>query len=123
MTAHTALEPRTRAFSAAVVSDGWIHISGQVGSDTTGLVTGDCGLQAARCLKKIDALLVAANATRSDVVKLTAYLVDANDYASYAEVKAKWVEMPAPAGTAVVVAGLLVPGARIEIEALARAQR
>ena len=123
MTAFTALEPRTRAFSAAVVVDGWVHISGQIGSDPTGRVVGDCGQQTTRCLQKIDDLLAAAQASRSDVVKLTAYLVDAGDYALYAEAKAAWVATPAPAGTAVVVAGLLVPGARIEVEALACVRR
>jgi enamine deaminase RidA (YjgF/YER057c/UK114 family) len=118
-----ALEPRTRTFSAAVAADGWLHVSGQVATDAEGRVDGDCGEQAARCLQKIDALLHAAGASRADVVKLTAYLVDGRDFPLYSAAKAQWVTEPAPAGTAVIVAGLLVPGARIEIEAVARIPR
>lgn len=118
-----ALEPRTRTFSAAVVADGWLHISGQVATDADDRVTGDCGVQAIRCLQKIDALLAAAGARRADVVKLTAYLVDGDDFPHYCAAKAAWVAEPAPAGTAVIVAGLLKPGARIEIEAVARVPR
>lgn len=123
MSAVQALEPRTRTFSAAVLADGWLHISGQVGADADDQMTGDCGVQAASCLHKIDALLAAAGATRCDVVKLTAYLVDGSDYPHYWAAKAAWVAEPAPAGTAVIVAGLLKPGARIEIEAVARVPR
>ena len=122
MTPMQALAPRSKTFSAAIVTaDGWIHISGQIGSDADGRATGDCGRQARRCFEKIDALLAQAGADRTRVVKLTAYLVNAADYAAYAAAKADWVGDPAPAGTAVIVEGLLVPGALIEIEAVARA--
>jgi len=116
----TALGTPSPTFSAAVACDGWLHISGQIASDAAGRVEGDCAAQAQRCLEKIDALLGAAGASRSDVVRLAAFLIDAADYRHYAAAKAAWVAQPAPAGTAVVVAGLLVQGARIEIEATAR---
>lgn len=115
-----ALEPRTRTYSAAVAADRWLHVSGQVATDANGHVSGDCGEQAMRCLAKIDRLLADARCSRTDVVKLTAYLVDGRDYPQYQAAKAAWVAEPAPAGTAVVVAALLVAGARIEIEAVAR---
>lgn len=114
------LPPSTATFSAAVVTEGWLHVSGQVATQGDGQPLTRCSEQARECLKKIDALLSAAGATRSDVVKLTAFLVSADDFPSYQAEKAAWVASPAPAGTAVVVAGLLAPGARIEIEAIAR---
>jgi len=123
MSAPRALEPRTRTFSAAVATDGWLHVSGQIASDAEGRVDGDCSTQATRCLEKIDRLLETADSTRADVVKLMAYLVHAGDFPQYQAAKAAWVAQPAPAGTAVVVAALLVPGARIEIEAIARLPR
>lgn len=123
LTALTALEPCTPTFSAAVIAGSLMHISGQIGSDASGHVRGDCGQQIAVCLQKIDQLLVAAHASRADVVKLTAYLVHAEDFALYVEAKASWVASPAPAGTAVVVAGLLAPSALVEIEALVHVNR
>lgn len=118
-----ALAPYTRAFSAAIAADGWLHVSGQVATDSDGRLAGDCYQQSVRCLEKIDSLLAAAGATRGDVVKLTAFLLDGADYPGYAAAKAAWIADPAPAGTAVIVAGLLAPGSRIEIEALARLPR
>ncbi len=120
MSARRALGPCTRTHSAAVVADGWLQVSGQVATDADGRVGGNCEEQAVRCLQKIDRLLADAGCSRADVLKLTAYLVDGRDHAQYQAAKAAWVMEPAPAGTAVVVAGLLVPGARIEIEAVAR---
>lgn len=117
-----AFEPQSPIYSAAIAADGWLHLSGQIATDDDGRARGDCRAQTTRCLTKIDALLSAAGATRRDMVKLTSYLVDAADYPAYAAAKAAWLadQTMAPAGTAVIVARLLVPGARIEIEAIAR---
>lgn len=114
-----ALNPRSPTFSAGIVAAGWVHISGQIGSDAQGRVDGGCAAQAQRCFDKIDALLAQAGTSRQHLVKLNAYLLDATDYPHYAAAKKAWVGEPAPAGTAVVVAALLVTGALIEIEAVA----
>ncbi|MDB5861572.1 MAG: endoribonuclease [Ramlibacter sp.] len=115
-----ALPPSTPAFSAAIVTEGWVHVSGQIGTDAQGRIAEGCAEQARISLEKIDMLLRQAGSSREHLVKLTAYLVDAADYPHYANAKKGWVAQPAPAGTVVVVAGLLTPGARIEIEAIAR---
>jgi enamine deaminase RidA (YjgF/YER057c/UK114 family) len=122
-----AIEPnplRTFAgMSQAVRIGNQIHVSGQVAFDEEGKLVGpgDPKLQAQQCFRNIEALLRAAGATPADVVKLTCYLVDGSSYPAYAEAKGLFLDADAvpPAGTTVIVAGLLVPGLMMEVEALA----
>jgi enamine deaminase RidA (YjgF/YER057c/UK114 family) len=121
-----AIEPnpeRTFAgMSQAVCVGDTLYVSGQVAFDEHGdIVDDDPKRQAEQCFRNIEALLDAAGGSAAEVVKLTCYLVDVAHYPAYAEAKARFLEgvtVP-PAGTAVVVAGLLVPGLLMEVEAVA----
>jgi 2-iminobutanoate/2-iminopropanoate deaminase len=59
-----------------------------------------------------------AGCTRKDVVKVTVFLTDMNDFAAVNEVYASFFPAPYPARTAFSVSGLPL-GARVEIEAIA----
>jgi enamine deaminase RidA (YjgF/YER057c/UK114 family) len=98
----------------------WVTVSGQLAFKDGKLVgTGDAHAQALQCFSNLATALALAGATLADVVKLTCYLTDISAYAGYAAIKSTLFMSNPPTGTAVIVAGLLVPEALIEVEALA----
>ena len=110
-------------FSQAVLTTGpgrLLVIGGQNGVDATGQVVGP-GLaeQAAQALRNLLTILSEVGATQEDVVRLGIYLVAGQDvnegFAASAEV---WGAQPTTV-TVLQVADLGVPGALVEIEALA----
>jgi enamine deaminase RidA (YjgF/YER057c/UK114 family) len=80
----------------------------------------DAADQARRCLEIIEAALLQAGATRSDVVRTRIYLVDAADADDVGRAHAEVFGSVRPAATMVIVAGLLDPRWRVEIEAEAQ---
>jgi enamine deaminase RidA (YjgF/YER057c/UK114 family) len=73
--------------------------------------------QADRCLAIISEALRALGAEAADVVRTRMYLVDAGDAAAVGRAHRRAFGGAAPAATMVVVAGLLDPRWRVEIEA------
>lgn len=98
-----------------------ILVSGQIALDDEGQLVGpgDWEAQAADCLRRIELELEGQGATMDDVVRLTSYLVDGAGFPAYARVRSQLYPGLRAAGTAVIVAGLLVEGALLEIEATA----
>ena len=106
-------------YSQAIVANGLIFISGQLPLDREGNpVDGDIRVQARRCLENIRAILEAAGAGMSDLVKVTIYVTDLEDFAAINEVYAGYFSEEPPARSFVQVAGL-PKGAKIEIEGIA----
>ena len=97
-----------------------LHISGHVGFGPDGatIVTGGLGAEADATLDNIATTLHEVGATLSDLVKITAYLVDLSDYAEYSAVRQRRLGDTPPASSAVGIAQLL-HGALIEIDAVA----
>jgi enamine deaminase RidA (YjgF/YER057c/UK114 family) len=99
-----------------------IYVGGQNGVDRDGsIVDPGLGEQTRRALTNLRAGLDAAGAGPSDVVKLTILCVDGaplrEGFAAFGEV---WPsDVPPPAITVALVAGLAVPGALVEIDAVA----
>jgi enamine deaminase RidA (YjgF/YER057c/UK114 family) len=77
----------------------------------------DAGLQARRCFAIIEAALDAAGASLRDVVRTRMYLTDAGDADAVGAVHGELLGDARPAATMVVVAGLLDPAWRVEVEA------
>jgi enamine deaminase RidA (YjgF/YER057c/UK114 family) len=116
---------RNPAFTWAVrVPAGYdtIHIGGQNGVGPDGAVVGqELGEQTRQALANLRTCLEAAGASLTDVVKWTILCVDGaplhEGFAAFGEV---WPpDAPPPAITFAFVAGLAVPGALVEIEAVA----
>lgn len=113
------------AFShVAVVPPGatTIYLGGQNGVDETGaLVSPDVGAQATRALDNAAVALAAAGATLADVVQWTVLIAaDADLGAAYGAIAHRLGGPGAPPlVTAARVAGLGVPGALIEVSAVA----
>ncbi|WP_345184691.1 Rid family hydrolase [Microbacterium panaciterrae] len=99
-----------------------IHVGGQNGVDATGaVISDDVAAQSARAIENAEAALAAAGATLADVVGWTVLIhQDADLRAAYGAVGPKLARAGAPPlVTAARVAGLGVPGALIEIAAIA----
>ncbi|WP_194815979.1 RidA family protein [Nocardia sp. XZ_19_385] len=99
-----------------------VYIGGQNGVDATGEVVGaDIGAQARQALENLRICLDAAGASLEDVVKWTVLMVDGQDVrAGFGAFQEVWGQRPnPPAITVATVAGLAVPGALVEIEAVA----
>lgn len=121
---HTGKSSRTVGpYSKAVaVSPGkMVFVSGQVGRKPEGGLAGpDVKSQAGQALENIRAILEAAGGSLSDVVKTTTFLVRAEDYKDFNEIRAKYFPAESyPASTTVVVKAFVSEGLLIEIEALA----
>ncbi|HUR93750.1 MAG TPA: RidA family protein [Gemmatimonadales bacterium] len=107
-------------YSQATRSNGLLFTAGQVGFDpaTGELVDGGIAEQTERVLQNVRAILEAAGATMTSVVKTTVYLVDMADFTEMNTVYARAFGDHRPARSTVAVAAL-PRGARVEIEAVA----
>jgi 2-iminobutanoate/2-iminopropanoate deaminase len=109
-------------YSQAVQCGTELYCSGQIPLDpkTGELVDGDVAAQTERAIENLGAVLCAAGYEFADIVKTTIFLVDMKDFAAVNAVYEKYFNMSKPARSTVAVAAL-PRGARIEIDAIARA--
>jgi 2-iminobutanoate/2-iminopropanoate deaminase len=108
-------------YADAVVAGDTLYVSGIVPVDANGeLVGGDDVVAQGRQVFDIMArVLAAAGAGPADVVKVTVYLTDVDDRPRINPVREEFFGTARPASTLVEVSRLAVPGARLEIEAVA----
>jgi 2-iminobutanoate/2-iminopropanoate deaminase len=108
-------------YADAVAAGDTLYVSGIVPVDANGeLVGGDDVVAQARQVFDIMArVLAAAGAGPADVVKVTVYLTDVDDRPRINPVREEFFGTARPASTLVEVSRLAVPGARLEIEAVA----
>jgi 2-iminobutanoate/2-iminopropanoate deaminase len=108
-------------YADAVVAGDTLYISGIVPVDAAGEVVGgdDVVAQAGQVFAIMDRVLAAAGAAPADVVKVTVYLLDIDDRPLINPVRRRFFGAARPASTLVEVSRLAVPGARLEIEAIA----
>jgi len=108
-------------YTDAVVAGDTLYISGIVPVDANGALVGgdDIVLQARQVFAIMARVLAAAGAGPADVVKVTVYLLDIDDRPRINPVRQEFFGAARPASTLVEVSRLAVPGARLEIEAIA----
>ena len=109
-------------FSPATRAGNMVFVSGHVSVDAEGNLVGkdDAYAQSVQVLNNVDAALRVAGATRADITKITAFLINSEDYAGYARARLEFFEGdPGPASSTVFVKGLVSPDYLIEIEAIA----
>ena len=108
-------------YTDAVRAGDLLFVSGFVPVDGEGRLVGgdDVVAQARQVLENLGAVLSAAGATFADVVKVTVYLTDIADRARINPVRQEVFGEARPASTLVEVSALAVPGAKLEIEAVA----
>ncbi len=113
--------PRSPFYSQATIAAAGrtLYVGGQNGLDETGTALEGVGAQTVRALENILTILADVGATPDDVAKLTVYLVDGADLdEAVAAMGPAWPNRTA-AISVVRVAGLVVPGTLVEIEAVA----
>lgn len=108
-------------YTDAVRAEGpLLFVSGVVPVDGAGrLVGGDVVAQARQVFSNLGAVLAAGGATFADVVKVTVFLTDVDDRARINVVRQEAFGEARPASTLVEIAALAIPGARIEVDAVA----
>lgn len=108
-------------YSQAVVANGWLFTSGQVGLDpaTGQLVEGGFEAQARRVFANLRAVLESGGCGFSDVVKASVFLADLGDFGVLNAVYTEAFGSHRPARSTVQVAAL-PRGARVEIDLIAR---
>lgn len=108
-------------YSQAVIVNGMVYTSGQLGMDENGVLKDTTEQQAQRAIENLIAILEEAGTSIGNVVKTTVFLDDINDFAKVNEVYGKYFKEPYPARSAVEVANL-PKGAKVEIEVIATLQ-
>jgi enamine deaminase RidA (YjgF/YER057c/UK114 family) len=103
-------------YSRAVRVGDRVCVSGTCAVWPDGSVDPDVGTQARRCLEIIGAALEELGASFADVVRTRMYVVDAGDFAAVAAAHGEVFGSVRPASTGVVVAALLDPRWKVEIE-------
>lgn len=111
---------RLPQFCHATVVDGWIHVSGTLGTtgDSFDLAEGGVGPQTTRTLRNIETILRSCGAELSDVVKVSVFVSDMSTFAEMNEAYSEVMGSDPPARITVGRAGLAL-GAAVEIECTA----
>jgi enamine deaminase RidA (YjgF/YER057c/UK114 family) len=104
-------------FSRALRAGDRVLVSGTAPIWPDGSCDPDPEVQAARCLEIVVGALAEAGAAPRDVVRTRTYLVDPADWEAVGRAHGAVFAEVRPASTMVVVAGLLDPRWRVEIEA------
>jgi len=97
-------------------------LSGQVGIRPDGTLPNDFAEQCEQAFANIQALLHDAQMTTSDIVKITYYLVRAEDLPTLNRIRRERSSGTSPAVTTLIVAALAKPDLLIEIEVYAAAK-
>jgi reactive intermediate/imine deaminase len=108
-------------YTDAVRAGDLLFVSGIVPVDAGSALVGadDVVEQTRQVFRNMAAVLAAAGAGPGDVVKVTVFLTDIDDRPRINPVRAEFFGSTRPASTLVEVSRLAVPGARIEVEAVA----
>lgn len=109
-----------RPFSPAVRANGFLYLSGQIGTDSTGaLVPGGIGPETRQTMLNIQEVLRRAGSSFDRVVKCTVFLADMREWPAMNEVYVTFFKPGRlPARSAMGASGLAL-GARVEIECVA----
>jgi reactive intermediate/imine deaminase len=108
-------------YADAVRAGELLFVSGVVPVDAEGALVGagDVVAQARQVFVNLGAVLAAAGAGAADVVKVTVFLTDVDDRPLINPVRQEFFGETRPASTLVEISRLAIPGARLEVEAVA----
>ncbi len=106
-------------YSRAVAQGDWVFVSGTTGFDyATMSISEDIAEQTEQCLKNVAAALAKADASLSDVVRVTYVVPVADDFPKCWPILRKYLGEVRPAAM-MISAGLADPRMKIEIEVTA----
>lgn len=98
-----------------------LYIAGQVSRDADGdvLGKGDIRVQAQQVFQNVRNVLQAAGGDLGDLLKITTYITNLDDFPAVAEVRSHFFSNTLPASTLIVVSRLAQPELLIEVEGMA----
>ncbi|HML16165.1 MAG TPA: RidA family protein [Bryobacteraceae bacterium] len=107
-------------YSQAVISNGFVFLSGQIALDpaTNQMIDGDIAAETERVLENLKGALEASGASLAQVVKTTVFLKDMGEFAKMNEVYARYFKENPPARST-VEAARLPRDVRVEIDCVA----
>jgi len=112
---------KTAGYSRAVIEGDFAFVAGTTGYDyATMTMPADVASQTRNCFRTIEAALTEAGFTMADIVRATYYLTEVNDADAHFAVCGEILGEIRPAATMLVVAGLLKPEMKVEIEVTAK---
>jgi len=116
---------RPGVLSSAVKVGDLVFLSGALGTKPGGGGLADSTIagQTRQALENIKASAALAGVTMADIAKCTVFLTDVASFQAMNGVYREFFPTDPPARTTVAVAGLVVPGAVIEIECIATAKK
>ena len=111
---------RLKVFSHASAAGGLLFVSGTLGTQPGSfeLASGGAGPETEQTLHNIERILTEAGCSFRDVVKVSVYLADMDDFAAMNEAYARFFDAEPPARITIGGAQLAL-GARVEIECIA----
>jgi reactive intermediate/imine deaminase len=114
-------EPLSHYTDAVRAEGPLLFVSGVVPVDAEGRLvgSGDVVAQSRQVFANLGAVLAVGGASFADVVKVTVFLTDVGDRARINPVRQEVFGEARPASTLVEISALAVPGAKIEVEAVA----
>jgi reactive intermediate/imine deaminase len=102
-----------------VKTNGFIFLSGQIGTDSTGrLVGGGIQAETRQTMNNIRDVLARSGSSMEKVVKCTVFILDMAEWPAMNEVYITYFKGPPPARSAAGASGLAL-GARVEVECIA----
>ena len=112
---------KTAGYSRAVIDGDFAFVAGTTGYDyVTMTLPADVSDQTRNCFKSIEAALKDGGFVLADIVRATYYVSDRRDADAVFAVCGEKLGNIRPAATLLVVAGLLKPEMKIEIEVTAK---
>lgn len=105
----------------AVRAAGLLFVAGVLPADADGALVGgdDVVAQAERVFADLGAVLTAGGSSFEHVAKVSVFLTDVHDRAAINPVRERAFGEARPASTLVEVSALAIPGAKIEVDAIA----
>lgn len=111
----------TAGYSRAVIDGDFAFVAGTTGYDyATMTMPADVTSQSRNCFKTIEAALNEGGFALADIVRATYYLTDVQDADAHCAVCGEFLGDIRPAATLLIVAGLLKPEMKVEIEVTAK---
>jgi len=112
---------KTAGYSRAVIDGDFAFVAGTTGYDyATMTMPADTTSQTRNCFKTIEATLKDGGFTLADIVRATYYVTEASSADAVLAVCSETLGDIRPAATILVVAGLLKPEMKVEIEVTAK---
>lgn len=98
-----------------------LYVSGQVAWDTNGNIVGkgDVRTQARQVFQNLRQVLQAAGGDLKDLMKITTYITNIEDFPAVAEARSEVFQGELPASTLIVVKSLFHPDFLLEVEGIA----